>query len=74
MMNDDKKKGLGVLIAIGHPKAGGSENEDGGEQAAQELLDAIESKDAGAVYEAFSNLCDICQKEEESPEPEAIAE
>ena len=68
-------KGKGILALLGTaededepkksgaPMGEGEEDEDGDEEAldaAQELIDAIESKDAAGVVEAFTRLKDCC--------------
>jgi hypothetical protein len=70
---EPKGKGIGLLIGIKGPSASKESTDDNavaGEDAAQELLDAIEKKDAKAVYEAMCSLCEICDSDDgEESEP-----
>ncbi len=68
-MGKEDKKGVALLIGIGKGGMGkmGKEEEPaeddmGGEEAAKELLSAIESKDPAAVYEAMKNMVSMCSE------------
>lgn len=41
---------------------GADDSDAGGKAAAQDLIDAIASKDAGAVWEAIESLHTLCNK------------
>jgi hypothetical protein len=70
-MKDDKKKAVGIIIAkAGKPdKQAEGPEEDQGEQpedsegmktAAEEILSAVESKDASALVEALKSFYEMC--------------
>jgi hypothetical protein len=81
MMLDRKNKGLATIIVAGmkdkstpsdKPKADDSEApSDGLLSAAQELLNAIEAKDAASVVSTLENFLMIHKSEEES-EPDSM--
>ena len=59
----------GMLVIAGKPRGGGGAEEDeespeydetAAEAGSQELLDAIDAKDAKAIAKAFKALMDIC--------------
>lgn len=80
-----KKSGLAIILGL-HPKGGDSTEEhddesmDDGEidsakqDAAQELIDAVHTKDAGKVLEAFKTLGDLCGHEPDGDEPDGSDE
>lgn len=80
LMKSDKKKQVSVIMArLGKApeQSEQSSSENGAEQddsiavhtAAEELIRALDSKNAAHVAEAFKSLCELCESEE-SPEEE----
>lgn len=64
-MKDGKKKGLGLMIALGPPgKEEGGEADEGKRMAAESILDAVADRDPDALSAALQNHYDMCQGEE----------
>ena len=78
MMSDDKKKSASLIIGKMGKMSEAPKNEMGAEEdssyghmaAAEEIMSAIESKDASALKEALKSFYDMCASDE-SPEHEA---
>jgi hypothetical protein len=79
MMMSDKKKPSALIVAKLRPQpsegpapqsADGVESDDSTarQSAAEELLAAVEAKDAKAVAAAFSAMMELCESESEAPE------
>jgi hypothetical protein len=83
MLMKDPKKSIALILSGMGPKQEMSDSpksEDGGEYdpsegyriAAEEILAAIESKDASALMHSLKSFHEMCAAEpEESPEPES---
>lgn len=71
MMSDDKRKKMALIIAMGKPEGKDdpdaeketSEESDGLDSAAQDILDAVESKDAKALKDALKDFMYMCEEE-----------
>lgn len=85
LMHGDKKKIAALIIAKGKPgkeEISEAPMVDGAEQdnsvaeesSAQELMAAIQSKDAKGVVAAFKALMEICDTAEDMAEEEPISE
>lgn len=61
---DGKKGGMAIVLGLGKPKPGAEDEEldsSSKEDAAQALIDAVHSKDATGVSDAFDTLMRLCR-------------
>lgn len=80
LMKPDKKKLAGMIIGMNKPEMESVESKDGAEQdksvghkaAAEEILQAVESKDVSMLMEALKSFIEMCEhsEDEEPKQPE----